>query len=56
MDCSFKGAICFRPLHEIQVMEKDRMVENQPPHGYLHLYGIIATIAGMPVDPVCRVD
>ena len=25
--------------------------ENQPPHGlYLHLYGIIATIAGMPVD------
>lgn len=25
--------------------------ENQPPHGlYLHLYGIVATIAGMPVD------
>ena len=25
--------------------------ENQPPHGlYLHLYGIITTIAGMPVD------
>lgn len=25
--------------------------ENQPPHGlYLHLYGIIVTVAGMPVD------
>ena len=25
--------------------------ENQPPHGlYLHLYGIITTVAGMPVD------
>ena len=32
-------------------MEKDPYGgENQPPHGlYLHLYGIIATIAGMPV-------
>ena len=49
---SIRRSIRFKILHEVKSMEEDSYNgEQQAPHGiYLHLYGIITTIAGMPVD------